>query len=50
VWEFGFVSIPFMAMSAFLLVACLLWWAVPDRRSTPVQTGEAGNDSVEVPT
>jgi disulfide bond formation protein DsbB len=50
VWEFGFVSIPFMAMSAFLLVACLLWWAVPGRRSAPVQVGEAGNDSVEVPT
>jgi disulfide bond formation protein DsbB len=33
VWEFGFVSIPFMALTAFLTVGALVWLARPSDRS-----------------
>jgi disulfide bond formation protein DsbB len=33
VWDFGFVSIPFMALTAFLTVGALLWLARPSDRS-----------------
>jgi disulfide bond formation protein DsbB len=33
VWEYGFVSIPFMAFTAFLTIGALLWLARPSDRS-----------------
>lgn len=36
VWEFGFVSLPFMALSAFVLIATLMFAAAPTPDGEPI--------------
>jgi disulfide bond formation protein DsbB len=39
VWEFGFVSLPFMALAAFVFVLTMVFVARPDRPGRPGRTG-----------
>jgi disulfide bond formation protein DsbB len=50
VWEFGFVSIPLMAMSGFMFIVALLLIATPAKADRPSPGGESPRSSdQEVP-